>query len=690
MEQSEQIGKVTLDLSHYPGEDFYCDGPVEDEILEIVKKDSRADYQKRIEEKKKWPVFYHLSPQRENIVSWLPMDRNTKVLEVGSGMGAVTGVLAEKAGSVTCVDLSGKRSRINAYRNRERDNVTIHVGNFNDIEPTLPCDYDYVLLIGVFEYAQSYMPTRNPFEDFMKINLRHVKKGGRLVIAIENKMGMKYWAGCQEDHLATFFAGIEDYPQGGVVRTFTRGGLEKILKNCGIGDYHFYYPYPDYKFADTIYSDRRLPFPGELTRNLRNFDGDRMLLFDEKNAFDMVIREGLFPQFSNSYLLLVGPDTDTVYSKFSNDRADIYAIRTDIREDSKGRREVVKLPDRSRACGHVENIARYADALAKRYEGSGLSINRCRLKQENGRPCACLEYLEGVTLEEKLDECLERGDTEGFLALFGEYLDKIRYHEEVPVSDYDLIFANIIIDKSGQWNLIDYEWTFEERLDTRTVAYRALYCYQMGDGRRKDLPMEQLLTLLELDEKTAEACREREKRFQKAVTGSRISVSDMRMVLGRRAIPWQSFMGAVAQNTAEVFEDYGEGFSPMRSNHIYPGYMVEEKRRLEVPLKAGMTAVRIDPAECSCIIRMESAVLNDRGLPLADRQLFTTNGRELTRRGDRTPAFLFHTGDPQLCISLKGEEWQEGDILKLSFEISRLTEEMASALDGNLKRRHRF
>ena len=142
MEQSEQIGKVTLDLSHYPGEDFYCDGPVEDEILEIVKKDSRADYQKRIEEKKKWPVFYHLSPQRENIVSWLPMDRNTKVLEVGSGMGAVTGVLAEKAGSVTCVDLSGKRSRINAYRNRERDNVTIHVRNFIDIEPTLPCDYD--------------------------------------------------------------------------------------------------------------------------------------------------------------------------------------------------------------------------------------------------------------------------------------------------------------------------------------------------------------------------------------------------------------------------------------------------------------------------------------------------------------------------------------------------------------------
>ena len=33
----EKIGKVSLDLTKYPGEDFYCDGAVEDELLEIVK-----------------------------------------------------------------------------------------------------------------------------------------------------------------------------------------------------------------------------------------------------------------------------------------------------------------------------------------------------------------------------------------------------------------------------------------------------------------------------------------------------------------------------------------------------------------------------------------------------------------------------------------------------------------------------
>ena len=82
----------------------------------------------------------------------------------------------------------------------------------------------------------------------------------------------------------------------------------------------------------TLYSDRYLPKVGELSNNIRNFDRDRMLLFDEKKVFDMLIREGLFGQYSNSFLVMTGPMTDIVYSRFSNDRAEHLSIRTDILE----------------------------------------------------------------------------------------------------------------------------------------------------------------------------------------------------------------------------------------------------------------------------------------------------------------------------------------------------------------------
>ena len=107
---TEQIGKVILNLSHYTGMDLYSDGKVEDELLEIVKNHPQADYQQLIEERASWPVLYHLSSLRENIVDWIPMDADAKVLEIGSGCGAITGALSRKAGEVVCVDLSKKRS----------------------------------------------------------------------------------------------------------------------------------------------------------------------------------------------------------------------------------------------------------------------------------------------------------------------------------------------------------------------------------------------------------------------------------------------------------------------------------------------------------------------------------------------------------------------------------------------------
>ena len=40
----EEIGKVKLDYSKYSGKDLYCDGAVEDELLDIAKNRSPVEY----------------------------------------------------------------------------------------------------------------------------------------------------------------------------------------------------------------------------------------------------------------------------------------------------------------------------------------------------------------------------------------------------------------------------------------------------------------------------------------------------------------------------------------------------------------------------------------------------------------------------------------------------------------------
>ena len=71
----ERIGKVSLDLTHYPGEDLYCDGAVEDELLRIARDYAEVEYPGIIEDGRNWELLYHLSAQRENIVEWLPIDK---------------------------------------------------------------------------------------------------------------------------------------------------------------------------------------------------------------------------------------------------------------------------------------------------------------------------------------------------------------------------------------------------------------------------------------------------------------------------------------------------------------------------------------------------------------------------------------------------------------------------------------
>lgn len=704
----EEIGKIKLDLTHYPGEDNYSDGDVEDELLDITRNYAAVEYQRIIEERKSWPILYHLSSQRENIVEWLPITKDMKVLEVGSGCGAITGALARKAGEVTCIDLSRKRSRINAYRHTDVDNVTIHVGNFQDVEPDLPSDYDYICLIGVFEYAQAYIQSETPYEDFLNIITKHVKANGHIVIAIENKFGLKYWAGCKEDHLGTYFSGLENYPNGGVVRTFTADGLRSIAGKCGHQQVQMYYPYPDYKFMTSLYSDERLPRPGELSSNLRNFDRDRLQLFDEKKVFDTIVQENQFPLFSNSYMMLLGPALEEQYVKYSNDRTPEFCIKTVLRQ-TQSEKVIEKHPLSKEAWQHIEHTAHAYAKLSERYADSGLSINRCSLVGTDtdaetlsakeatignpaahvtkGVPYLCLEYVEGRTLEELLDECLERGDVEGFHRLFDEYLRRISVGDQLQIADYDLIFANIIVPDNeknsryldNMWYVIDCEWSFEKVVETKQIAFRSVYCYLLENEKRNALNLDLIMQKLEIDQTDAEQYRKQEMAFQKYVTGKKMSMAEIRDAIGYPVYTVEAFCEGQAlaanKDRVQIYEDTGKGFNEEQS--FFLDEAVGEQIRitpegameLEVTIPRGRSELRVDPCSEFCLIYICEIKWNGTPIPWKNRQI-QINGFKV---GENT--YVFPTRDPNITISLAGLPGEESNLLQMTMEVTKLPEE---------------
>ena len=508
------IGQVSLDYTWYPGEDLYSDGEVEEKLLHIAGTSSEEELNAVIAQEKDWAVLYHMSHIRENIISAFPFRGDEQVLEIGSGCGAVTGALLKGAAHVTGIDLSSRRSRINALRHADADNLSLIVGNFRDIEPHLP-EYDVITLIGVFEYAKAYMGTENPYGDFLRLICAHLKDDGVLVIAIENRLGLKYWAGCAEDHTGRYFDGLENYPSDdGSARTFSRAELIRLFQEADLTFDRFYYPYPDYKLPMSVYSDSCMPKEGQLRTNRWNFDRKRLRLFDEDKVFDSLVQEDQFAAFSNSFLVMLrkksaGPAAgrQIEYTRFSNERSRRFALRTDIFRDEDGVRSVSKTACYAEGKQHICHIARMEKELTRLFAPAQIAVNRVTgLDEEKGS--VCLEYLSGRrSLEEEAAALIRAGEEEkgrekirawcglldslavtpfAYTGQFGQVFGCGSYDfadRTLTVTDLDMTAENLLTGDPGV--LIDYEWTYDFPVPLRFVLFRIWYYFaarNIGEG----------------------------------------------------------------------------------------------------------------------------------------------------------------------------------------------------------------
>jgi SAM-dependent methyltransferase len=298
MEKLKQIGNVTLNWTFY---DELLDGNInaeEETILEILK--SGTDLLTALGHDTRPLVYYHLSPRREGILSPMGFKTTDVVLEIGSGMGALTGAIAQKCYSVDCVELSGEYCLANAYRNRLRKNINIHVGNFQDFKSSK--NYDIVILIGALRHARKYFFGRYPYECLLKQVFETLNPGGKLYLAVENRLGLKYFAGCREYLLEKPFLGIEGYDVNDDVRTFSHSEIKKLLTKVGFHLLYFYYPFPDYRFPTDIFSDNYLP-NASFDPIIINLDHDRIQCFDEVKACRSLIGTEEFKVLSNSFLI---------------------------------------------------------------------------------------------------------------------------------------------------------------------------------------------------------------------------------------------------------------------------------------------------------------------------------------------------------------------------------------------------
>lgn len=287
----------------------YSDGDIEDFILNLLNKspliDSKTDIGKEFYNL--WPVRYHLSSERSNSLRHLNFE-NMDVLELGAGMGAVSRYISENCKNLFVVEGTKKRFDCLKSRLRDRDNWEGVVTNYQDFK--IDKKFDIVCFFGVLEYAGRYIKKINPFEWAINHAKSFLKEDGVLLISIENKNGIKYFAGASEDHYGTQFSGICGYSEIDDIRTFSKYELKKILENCDFKTFDLHHLSPDYKCTTSVLTDDFLTdnpiISSRIMTNIKSIDytGKKINLFPESLALHSIAKSGILSEFSNSYLFI--------------------------------------------------------------------------------------------------------------------------------------------------------------------------------------------------------------------------------------------------------------------------------------------------------------------------------------------------------------------------------------------------
>ena len=616
---------ANINLKYYKNDDRYSDGDIEDVILKMAQENIKLSDMKN--EDVSYPILYHLTKVRENILNWYPFKGDEKVLEIGAGCGAITGLLCQKVNQVVAVDLSKRRAQINYARHQEYSNLEIFVGNLNDMEFEQP--FDYIIVNGVFEYAMSFTAGDTPYETFLAGMSRFLKEDGKIIIAIENRLGLKYFAGAPEDHTDVFFQGLNQYLGCDSVRTFSKTEIITILEKVGFKFSDFYYPYPDYKFPNEIFTDETF-LENEYGKSYANYTKDRYNLFRENKMAETLVNEGVMSVFSNSFLIVtsrkeIKKQKKVTYVKINNDRDERFRILTSIVEVD-GKKEVIKAPLDAAVMNHMRDIFQNSHErsdkkgsyLKGRMEGNAVifpyietpNLNKEVLeyiKQKNAKKIQAVikEVYDLYLRENKLSNVYH---TESFAKIFGnKKLD--RTLPCMQEGNVDLICDNIYRINEGL-EAIDCEWIIKNAVEVpvQFIIWRTINeLYAKYPELEKVIRKREFYLSFEIDEVLEEVFWHWATYFSEEYVKSN-SLAQYRKdeyLLNQNKV--SKLMGQENEIHASLYYDDGNGYSEDKK---IIKIIKQEQGKFSVTFdlseKSNVKSVRFDPLEgslCRCSLQ---------------------------------------------------------------------------------------
>lgn len=463
---------MKLNLDYYNSE--LDKKAVSDELVNIITNNEPKNYEKTIKNEKHINNLMALSPMRENILEWYDFDGQEELLEMNANYGELTSMFCEKVSKVTAIESSKNCAELIIKRNQGKENLEVIAADISNIK--LEKKFKYIVIIDVVTEISQYLI-------FAK---DHLKENGRIFIAVNNKFGMKAWASCDENQKITRNDNV----------SLTKTKLNEFIEKLDFKYSKFYYPLPDYKFTNVIFTEKYLPDLENISRNLVYQDSN-LYNFKEFEGFIKVIEDNNknFELFANSFLVEIAleeqEDNEVKFVSYTNLRKEKYRIKTILTD-----KEVYKMNRNSESEKHFKRIKKNINKLNE------LGFNTLD-SYDNTKIISRYAKNNSISLDKVFLNVLKNDGQDEFLNKIKEYqnmltnklivIDEIdnnvfdKYGIEYKPEDltgltfvengfWDLIFQNCFYEDNDYF-FYDQEW-FDEKVPVEYIIYRAILYYR--------------------------------------------------------------------------------------------------------------------------------------------------------------------------------------------------------------------
>lgn len=247
-------------------------------------------------------VKYFMNPKKANLLKWYEFKPEDDVLIINDCFGYITESICDKVKSVSIVEFSKPIAEVTNKRLASKDNVEIYVGDTLGI--TFATNYDYIVLVDVFESLNPFYNFRDPYNEFFEYIEYFLKPGGKLVLSVNNMLGLKNWAGAFDEKTGNLFSdmGVDTLMQDNL---YTKYDYNKIFEFLGYDDIMYFYPIPNQYSPETVVLENELK-DLSVSEYFQNYAMYPKKLFNETLLIDEIIKNDKFYLFANSFLIFAG------------------------------------------------------------------------------------------------------------------------------------------------------------------------------------------------------------------------------------------------------------------------------------------------------------------------------------------------------------------------------------------------